>query len=79
MKCPYPLLSHQIRGADYDSIFPVVQWLVKTVYETRSEQADFIRRCSEQHFTENLHSVHIEGAEDAAAVRGRIRYQILTC
>lgn len=61
MKCPYPLAPHQIRGNDFDSIFPVVQWLVKTVYETRAENEAFIRRCSETHFSAALEQVAVEG------------------
>ena len=35
MKCPYSLQPFQLQGLDVNGIFPVVQWLVKFVYETR--------------------------------------------
>jgi hypothetical protein len=43
MKCPHPLQSNQIRGLDCVNIFPVVQWLVKKVIETREEMGDLLR------------------------------------
>ncbi len=54
MKCPHPLETHQIQGgantADYANIFPVIQWLVKKVIETREETGDLIRFFSESQF-----------------------------
>lgn len=35
MKCPYTLQPFQLQGLDINNIFPIVQWLVKFVYETR--------------------------------------------
>jgi ABC-type transporter Mla subunit MlaD len=40
MKCPHPLLPHQIQGLDWGSIYPVIQWLLKFVDETRAERQD---------------------------------------
>lgn len=40
MKCPFPLLPHQIQGLDFGAIFPVVQWLLKFVDETRLKRQD---------------------------------------
>lgn len=51
MKCPYPLQTYQIKGLDYDHIFPVIQWLIKKVIETRMEFGDSLRRFSEEQFT----------------------------
>eukprot|EP01094_Clydonella_sp_ATCC50884_P011783 TRINITY_DN2161_c0_g1_i1.p1 TRINITY_DN2161_c0_g1~~TRINITY_DN2161_c0_g1_i1.p1 ORF type:complete len:669 (+),score=247.33 TRINITY_DN2161_c0_g1_i1:93-2009(+) len=50
MRCPYPLQSHQIRGLDYISIFPVVRWLVARVIEVREETGDLLRVISESVF-----------------------------
>ena len=44
MRCPYPLQTYQIKGLDYDHIFPVIQWLIKKVIETRMEFGDSLRR-----------------------------------
>ncbi|CAF1116701.1 unnamed protein product [Rotaria sordida] len=43
MKCPYPIEPHQIQGEDFIHIFPVVQWLVKRVFERRADTGDFNR------------------------------------
>ncbi len=50
MNCPYRLFSYQIRGLDTEHIFPVVQWLVKKVIETRKETGDLLRLFSESQF-----------------------------
>ncbi|KAL4450778.1 hypothetical protein ABPG74_011620 [Tetrahymena malaccensis] len=41
MKCPYELLPFQIKGLDFDKMYPVFNWLIKFVYETREERWDF--------------------------------------
>jgi len=51
MQCPYPLQTYQIKGLDYINIFPVVQWLVKKVIETRLETGDTARRFSEYEYS----------------------------
>lgn len=43
MKCPYAIEPHQIQGGDFIHIFPVVQWLVKRVFERRADIGDFNR------------------------------------
>ncbi|CAF0725890.1 unnamed protein product [Rotaria sp. Silwood1] len=43
MKCPHPIEPHQIQGGDFIHIFPVVQWLVKRVFERRADIGDFNR------------------------------------
>lgn len=43
MKCPFLIQPHQIQGLDYKSIYPVVQWLIKFVIETRSTRQDYNR------------------------------------
>jgi hypothetical protein len=57
MKCPYKLESHQIQGgantADYVNIFPIIQWLVKKVIETRQETGDLMRLFSESQFNKS--------------------------
>ena len=51
LKCPYTLEAHQIQGLNFLSIFPVMQWLVKKVLETREEMSDYIRNFSESQFS----------------------------
>lgn len=55
MQCPYPLQTYQIKGLDYMNIFPVVQWLVKKVIETRLETGDTVRRFSEYEYSRVMH------------------------
>ncbi len=43
MKCSHGIEPHQIQGGDFIHIFPVVQWLVKRVFERRAEIGDFNR------------------------------------
>ena len=43
MKCPNAIEPHQIQGGDFIHIFPVVQWLVKRVFDRRAETGDFNR------------------------------------
>ena len=43
MKCSHAIEPHQIQGGDFIHIFPVVQWLVKRVYERRAEIGDVNR------------------------------------
>ena len=54
MKCPYAIEPHQIQGEDFIHIFPVVQWLVKRVFERRADTGDFNRAYTlnqyEKHF-----------------------------
>jgi hypothetical protein len=54
MKCPHRIEPHQIQGLDYIHIFPVIQWLVKKVIETRAEMGDYIRKFSESQFNKHL-------------------------
>ena len=53
MKCPHAIEPHQIQGLDFKSIFPVIQWLVKKVIETREEMGDHIRAYSISQFNKN--------------------------
>lgn len=43
MKCPHAIEPHQIQGYNFIHIFPVVQWLVKRVFERRADIGDFNR------------------------------------
>lgn len=50
MVCPSPIEPHQIQGLDFKSIFPVIQWLVKKVIETREVLGDHRRAYSISQF-----------------------------
>ena len=53
MKCSHLIEPHQIQGLDFKSIFPVIQWLVKKVIETREETGDHIRAYSISQFNKH--------------------------
>lgn len=78
MKCPFPLQSHQIRGLDYPSIFPVVQWLVKTVIETRSEREASLRSLAEMQFRQHHTSTNNPAELLDGASRGYIKSLLQT-
>lgn len=41
MRCPYTIQPFQLQGLDLNSIYPLVQWLIKFVYETREYRQKF--------------------------------------
>ena len=51
LKCPHALEPHQVQGLNFVAIYPVMQWLVKKVLETREEMSDYIRNFSESQFS----------------------------
>jgi len=46
MRCPHKIQAYQIQGLDFQEIHKVMQWLIKTVFETREENRERIRRYS---------------------------------
>lgn len=50
MKCPFKLEPHQIQGMDCIHIYPAIQWLVKKSFETRQQNANYIRNYSTWQF-----------------------------
>eukprot|EP00727_Mastigamoeba_balamuthi_P008887 m51a1_g4620 hypothetical protein (1410) ;mRNA; r:291183-296569 len=74
MKCPFPLQTHQIQGHDYKSIFPVVQWLIKKVIETRNESGDTARAFSEYRFAKEA-ADEAKAATEAFMAEVRARYR----
>lgn len=73
MKCPYPLQTYQIKGLDYKSIFPVIQWLVKKVIETRAETGDLARQYSEYIYKKSDYAYDEAGGARATALEARLR------
>jgi len=53
MKCPIKIQPVQIQGLDFDSIYNVLQWLIKKVFETREENKENLRRFTELNFSRN--------------------------
>lgn len=73
MKCPYPLQTYQIKGLDYKSIFPVIQWLVKKVIETRAETGDLARKYSEYVYKKSDYAYDEAGGSRATALESRLK------
>eukprot|EP00808_Paulinella_micropora_P024299 g80643.t1 len=59
MKCPDLLQPQQIQGLDYDSLFPVIRWLVRRVLEVRRLTGNLVRMQAENQFSQ-----HYELPED---------------
>ena len=53
MKCPYNIQPFQLQGLDLNAIYPLIQWLIKFVYETREARQKFNTRLSD-HLAENV-------------------------
>lgn len=51
MKCPARIEPNQIQGLDYPMLFPVLQWLVRKVIETRHLTGDLVRQLSVSQFS----------------------------
>ena len=47
MNCPYTIGAHQIQGMDLKNIYPIIQWLIKFVLETRDLRQDFNKSVSQ--------------------------------
>lgn len=68
MKCPHALQSHQIQGLDLEKIFPVIQWLVKQVLETRAITGDLVRQYSVSQFSKHYNRFPTEVRPEAAGL-----------
>ncbi len=44
MECPMNLGAYQIQGLDYEKIFPVIQWLINKLMESRDERGERNKR-----------------------------------
>eukprot|EP00455_Lapot_gusevi_P003398 TRINITY_DN11393_c0_g2_i1.p1 TRINITY_DN11393_c0_g2~~TRINITY_DN11393_c0_g2_i1.p1 ORF type:complete len:700 (-),score=250.18 TRINITY_DN11393_c0_g2_i1:113-2152(-) len=60
MRCPYALQSHQIQGLDFEKLFPVIQWLIKKVLETRAITGDSTRMFSVSQFSKHYAKLPVE-------------------
>ena len=75
MKCPYVIEPHQIPGNDFIHIYPVVQWLVKKVFERRAETGDFNRA-----YTLNQYDKKFGGSiEEVKAFEQSINWNEIFC
>jgi hypothetical protein len=49
-KCPYRIEPHQIVGLDYESLLPVIRWLIRRSEELRREHEAFNRLLALRHY-----------------------------
>jgi hypothetical protein len=68
MECPLTLAPQQIQGLDYAKIYPVVQWLIKKLMESRDNRGDRNKRQAIMNY--KLSFEDKEEAEDEAAGKG---------
>jgi hypothetical protein len=50
MNCPFSLSPHQIQGLDYSKLFPVIQWLVKSLLAAQQQLSKITRAQSLSYF-----------------------------
>jgi hypothetical protein len=72
MKCPARIEPNQIQGLDYPMLFPVLQWLVRKVLETRRLTGDLVRQLSLSQFDKHYHLPADTYAAPAAAFVSRV-------
>lgn len=81
MKCPSPLMAHQIQGLDFPSVLPVMHWLLRKVGEVRGENEAATRKYSEVIFDsdyvlpEDAERLRYKQEVDAYVVRVREHYK----
>ena len=46
MSCPYKIQPHQIQGLDLKNLYPIYQWLISFVLETRDQRQDYNKSVS---------------------------------
>ena len=71
MKCPHAIEPHQIQGGDFIHMFPVVQWLVKRVFERRADTGDSNRAYTLNQY-DKLFSRATDEVNDLKTNEGRI-------
>ena len=71
MECPLLLAPQQIQGLDYAKIFPVIQWLVKKLMESRDTRGDRNRKQANMNYKLRFTTAAAgEEAEDQGAAAG---------
>jgi hypothetical protein len=76
MKCPHAIEPHQIQGGDFIHIFPVVQWLVKRVFERRADIGDFNRAYTLNQY-EKQFGERIDPAKDQPTISFKQNVEII--
>jgi hypothetical protein len=69
MECPLTLAPQQIQGLDYAKIYPVVQWLIKKLMESRDNRGDRNKRQAMMNY--KLSFADKEEEEEGAAKGGK--------
>jgi hypothetical protein len=81
MRCPHPLMAHQIQGLDFPRVLPVLHWLLQKVVEVRAENEAATRKYSETVFDstyvlpEDAERLSHKSEVEAYVVRVREQYK----
>jgi hypothetical protein len=81
MRCPHPLMAHQIQGLDFPRVLPVLHWLLQKVVEVRAENEAATRKYSETVFDstyvlpEDAERLSHKNEVEAYVVRVREQYK----
>eukprot|EP01048_Picozoa_sp_COSAG05_P003275 COSAG05_NODE_148_length_16365_cov_76.419218_6_plen_602_part_00 len=81
MRCPHPLMAHQIQGLDFPRVLPIMHWLLQRVSEVRAENEAATRKYSEMVFDsgyvlpEDAERLSHKHEVDAYVVRVREQYK----
>mmetsp|Transcript_2150 Transcript_2150/g.5402 ORF Transcript_2150/g.5402 Transcript_2150/m.5402 type:complete len:585 (+) Transcript_2150:1275-3029(+) len=65
MNCPFSLSPHQIQGLDYSKLFPVIQWLVKSLLASQSALSKSSRAQTLAYFETAFHELASEKPQAA--------------
>lgn len=83
-KCPYSINPVQLQGLDVNSIFTVIQWLVKLLHENRDERNQLSKKIATSYCginiikkSSNKEQVDQEASRYGAAVN-KVKYEILS-
>jgi len=63
MKCPIRLRSHQIQGLDLENLFPVIQWLVKSVISYQQITGNLVRAYAELQYDTDFASEYFDSTQ----------------
>ena len=69
MSCPYKILPHQIQGLDLPVIYPIVQWLIRFVLDTREFRQDQNKRVAKFVGTNTLEALQAQNIEERRGIQ----------
>ena len=64
MDCPLQILPHQVQGLDYGRIYPIIQWLVKKLMDSRDTRGERNKKQAVLNYKLKFTEEQEEGAAD---------------